>query len=111
MASIKVDTYQYESEEELLDNLEDLGYTFDGKLSQGVLFTPDGNALDYVYFSTIILNYPDTGIGWTPEYSEDVYINSARIGSTKLPSNKKVNGNARKYFNNYINRFAGEAVS
>ena len=110
MAHINYDTYVYESEEELLDNLEELGYTFEGELSQGVLSTP-GDDLDYVYFSTIILNYPSTGAGWEPEYSTDVYINSARIGSTKLPSNHKVKGNNRKYFNNYINRFAGEAVS
>ncbi len=107
---VKYDTYQYDTEQELIDDLESLGYTYTEPLSQGTLQHEDGEYLDYVYFNQIVTNYPVTEEGWEPIYSTEVYINSARKGNIKLPSNKKLKGNNRKYFNNYINRFLGEKI-
>ena len=113
---MKVDTYVYTDEAELLQSITDSGYTAgdDGLESTGTLIALDGNTddnLDYSYWNTIVTNYPDTGVGWVAESSTECYINSVRKGNSKLPSNKKVGGNDRKYFNNFINRFFGEPVT
>lgn len=115
---MKVDTYFYADEAELLQSITDSGYTAgdEGLESTGTLIALDGNTddnLDYSYWNTIVTNYPVTydeegQPDWTPEYSTECYINSVRKGNSKLPSNKKLGGNDRKYFNNFINKFAGE---
>lgn len=110
---MKVDTYSYSDEAELLASIEDSGYTAgeNGLQSTGTLIALDGNTadnLDYSYWPTIVTNYPNTGEGWEPEMSTDVFINSVRKGNSKLPSKDKLNGNPRKYFADWINRFFGE---
>ena len=114
MAQIKYDTYKYTDETEMFQSITDSGYLIPDPFNQaGMLIVQEVedklDELDYSYFAQIVTNYP-LGEDEEPVYSTEVYINSARIGNSKLPSNKKLTGNERKYFNNYINRFAGEEI-
>ena len=112
MTQYKYDTYKYSSKTALLNGLDAQGYIInDGEplTMHNTITDPEtGEVLNMHYFPSIVTNYPDTGEGWTPEYSTDVYVHCSRIGVMKLPSSQKLKGNDRKYFNNHINRFAGE---
>ena len=110
--AIKYDAYKYADEAEFLQSLTDNGYILnDGEPLQTeniVTDTDSGENLDMHYNGVIVTNYPDTGEGWEPVMSTDVYMLCARKGNIKLPSNKKLKGNNRKYFYDYISRYAGE---
>ena len=112
IGQIKYDCYKFADKAELIQQLTDDGYSWEGELTQGQLTdTVAGEFLDYYYIGHIVLNYPVTyeeDDEWEAQYSTEVFIHSARKGNIKLPSNKKVTGNQRKYVNQYITCFLGE---
>ena len=113
MTQYKYDTYKYSSKTALLNGLEAKGYVLNngeqGLQPYNTITDPDtGEVLNMTYFASIVTNYPETGEDWEAEFSSEVYVHCSRIGNMKLPSSQKLKGNDRKYFNNHINRFAGE---
>lgn len=108
MSQLKYDLYAYDSEADMLTAIEQSGYEISLPIEQaGQLIGIDGNDdLDYSYFANPVSNLPDED----PEYYSGVFINSARIGNSKLPSSDKAKQKDVKYFNKYINRFAGQPV-
>ena len=109
--AVKFSWYQYATVEEMIASIEASGYTLPDPLTpQGRLVdeSGEGDDLDYYYSGNVIVNYPDTGEEWEPIYSPNVYLNSARIGNSKLPSNQKADDPKAKYLNNWINKFTGE---
>ena len=112
MGKAKVDAYKYADEAELLQSITDSGYILnDGEPLERnniITDTDTGEQLDMNYHGVIVTNYPDTGEPWEAIYSTDVYLLCARQGNIKLPSNKKLGGNDRKYYYDYINIYLGE---
>ena len=105
----KYDTYKYASKASLLNGLSNAGYVLNdgGELQTHNVITDSdtGESLNMHYLGTIVTNLDTEG---EPVYSTYVYVHCARISDIKLPSNKKLTGNERKYFNNYINKYFGE---
>lgn len=115
MAQVKIDCYKYTDEAEFLQSLTDSGYTLNGGepliVGNNIITDDDsGENLDMNYHGVIITNYPDTGGGWTPVMSTEVFMLCARKGNIKLPSNHKLTGQDRKYYYNYINVYAWETA-
>ena len=111
------ETFKYATKQELIDDLDAKGWEYDKPLRNAGQFvdTTNGERLDYAYMDKIVLNYPATypeppEPEWTPVYSADVYIHTARIIEMRLEASHKLDVNATKYFNNYINKFVGEAT-
>ena len=112
MSNVKYDCYSFTDEAEFLQSLTDSGYILnDGEplRTENIITDSDsGENLDMHYNAEIPLNLPDTGDGWSVEMSTDVFMLCARVGNIKLPSNKKVGGNLRKYYWEFINVYFGE---
>jgi len=111
------ETFKYATKQELIDDLDAKGWEYDKPLRNAGQFidTTNGERLDYAYMDKIVLNYPVTheeppAPEWEPVYSADVYIHTARITEIHLEASHKLDVNATKYFNNYINKFVGEAT-
>ena len=109
---MKIDAYKYADESELMESITESGYILnDGEplqIENIITDTDSREHLDMHYNGIIVLNYPITDENWEAEFSTDVYMLCARKGNIKLPSNKKLKGNNRKYFYDYISRYAGE---
>ena len=104
--------YEFASKQSLITAINNKGWLIndDGELKRHNIITdPDtGKSMDLTYLGKVVKNYPDTGEGWEPELSDKVYCHTATPIGARIATTKQLKGAKKKYFNNYINRFAGE---
>ena len=117
MATINYSAYSFIDEAEMINVIEGEDYEINGGeplQTENIITDTDPNPgpnapwLDLHYNGQIVLNYPDTGEGWEPVLSSEVYCISAAAGNFKIPARYKLTGNDRKYFWEYAARYAGE---
>ena len=118
MSKINYSAYSFQDEAEMISVIEGEGYEINGGeplQTENIITDTDPNPspvnapwLDLHYNGQIVLNYPDTGEGWEPIMSSEVYCISAAAGNFQIPAQYKVGGNDRKYFWMYASRYLGE---
>ena len=115
MSNVKYAAYSYATKQELIDDVVDMGWEYPEGFPENGAFVDkaSGETLNYSYAGKIVVNFPRTyeeppAPEWTPQYSSDVYIHSARQGNLQLPAPHKLGGNELKYFTKYVRRFSGE---
>lgn len=107
--SQKFEAYKFTNETDLRQSAASVWLVIPDKITSEMQFRHDeGETIAVHYIGQIVTNYPKTDSTWVAEISEDVYLIAYRKGDVKLPSNKKVTGNDRKYIWKYIAKFAGE---
>lgn len=111
MAKTKYASYKFADETEMLSVIASSGYEVENPMpTNGVMVstTDKKDNLEYHLLDHIVENYPNTGEGWEPIMSTEVFLHSARVGNSQLPAPHLVVGNDRKYMWDYINVYFGE---
>ena len=66
--------------------------------------------IEHVYLGKVITNYPETGPGWIPEYSYEIYITVAPGQDINVPPENQVGLINAKYGWKWINHYFGEPM-